>query len=93
MLVAPKAKRPLRNAQRQARYRERHMEGIDGDKERIQFVFEVGTKKRLQRIARHHSLSATRLIEQWTRQTASEIADQKEREARRAITARYKHNG
>jgi hypothetical protein len=91
--VAPKAKGPLTNAQRQARYRERHMEGVDGDKERAQFIFAVGTKKRLARVARHYGLTPTRLIEQWSRQMASEIADQKEREARRAITARYKRNG
>jgi hypothetical protein len=55
-----KAKRPLTNAERQARYREKHMESIEGDKERAQFIFKIGTKKRLERIARNYGyLSAT----------------------------------
>ena len=88
-----KAKRPLTNAERQARYRERHMESVEGDKERAQFIFEIGTKKRLERIALHYGyLSATALIEQWAAQVASEVAEKEEREAKKAITARYKHN-
>ena len=39
--------RPLTNAERQARYREKHMESIEGDKERAQFMFEIGTKNGL----------------------------------------------
>jgi len=38
--MVTKAKRPLTNAERQARYREKHMESIEGDKERAQFIFE-----------------------------------------------------
>jgi hypothetical protein len=65
--VATKAKRALTGAERQARYREKHMESVEGDKERAQFIFEIGTKKRLARIARHHGLSVTALIERWSR--------------------------
>jgi hypothetical protein len=87
------AKRPLTNAERQARYRERHMESMEGDKERAQFIFEIGTKKRLERIARHYGyLSATALIEQWAAQVASEVAEKEEQKAKKAITARYEHN-
>jgi hypothetical protein len=51
------------------------MESIEGDKERAQFIFEIGTKKRLERIARHYGyLSATVLIERWAAQVASEVA-------------------
>jgi len=91
--VATKAKRPLTNAERQARYRERHLESADGDKERAQFIFAVGTKKRLARVARHYGVTPTKLIEQLTRRMASEIAEQKGREARKAIVSRSKHNG
>ena len=91
--MATKAKRPLTNAERQARYRERHLESTDGDKERAQFIFAVGTKKRLARVARHYGVTPTKLIEQWTRRMASEIAEQKGREARKAIVPRFKHNG
>jgi hypothetical protein len=91
--VVTKAKRPLTGAERQARYRKKHMESVDGDKERAQFIFAVGTKKRLARIARHHGLTPTKFIEQWTRQMASDIAEKQERQARKAIVSRFKHNG
>ena len=91
--MATKPKRPLTNAERQARYREKHMESIEGDKERAQFMFEIGTKKRLARIARHYGyLSATALIEQWAAQVASEVAEKEEQKAKKEITTRYKHN-
>ncbi len=61
-------------------------------KERAQFVFEIGTKKRLDRIARHYGLSCTKLIENWTRQMASEIAAKQERKAKKVLIARYQHH-
>ena len=68
------------------------MDSIEGNKERAQFIFEIGTKKRLERIARHYGyLSATALIEQWAAQVASEVAE-KEEKAKKALTTRYKHN-
>jgi hypothetical protein len=91
--MATKPKRPLTNAERQARYREKHMESIEGDKERAQFIFEIGTKKRLERIPRHYGyLSATALIEQWAARVASEVAEKEEQKAKKALTSRYKHN-
>ncbi len=62
--------------------REQHLES---DKERVQFVFAIGTKKRLDRIARYYDLSATALIEQWARREARNLAEKAERKARRAI--------
>ena len=89
--MATKRKRPLTNAER--RYREKHMESIEGDKERAQFIFEIGTKKRLERIARHYGyLSRIALIEQWAAQVASEVAEKEEQKAKKALTTRYKHN-
>jgi hypothetical protein len=90
--MAVKPKRPLTNAERQARYREKHVESVEGDKERAQFIFEIGTKKRLERIARHYGLSATVLIQQWAAQVASEVAEKEEQKAKKALTTRYKHN-
>ena len=91
--MATKPKRPLTNAERQARYREKHMDSIEGNKERAQFIFEIGTKKRLERIARHYGyLSATALIEQWAVQVASEVAEKEEQKAKKALTTRYEHN-
>jgi hypothetical protein len=91
--VATKAKRPLTNSERQARYREKHLENIEGDKERAQFTFEMGTKRRLERIACHYGYpSATALIEQWAAQVASDVAEREEQEAKNRIIARYEHN-
>lgn len=91
--MAAKAKRPLTNAERQARYRALHVDAVEGDKERANFVFKVGTKKRLARIARHYGLSPTVLIEQWSAQMASELAQKKEQDAKRAVISRYRRNG
>jgi hypothetical protein len=38
---------PLTNAERQARYREKHMESVEGDKECAEFIFEIDTKNGL----------------------------------------------
>ena len=86
MFRATKAKRPLTNAERQARYRGKHLENIEGDKERAQFMFEMGTKRRLERIARHYGYpSATALIEQWAAQVASDVAEREERKLRNKL--------
>jgi hypothetical protein len=87
--MAAKVKRALTNAERQARYREQHLES---DKERVQFVFAIGTKKRLDRIARYYDLSATTLIEQWARREARDLAEKSERKAGRAIISSYERN-
>lgn len=88
--MATKAKRLLTNAERQARYRQKHLENIEGDKERAQFMFEKGTKRRLERIACHYGYpSATALIEQWAAQVASDVAEREEQEAKKQIIARY----
>jgi hypothetical protein len=85
-------KRPLTNAERQARYRKKHL-NADSDKERAQFVFAVGTKKRLGRIARHYRYpSATALIERWAVLAASKVAEQ-EQQARKEPGTSYEHNG
>jgi hypothetical protein len=83
--------KPLTNAERQARYREKHLEGVDGEKERAQFVFDVGTKKRLAKIAAHFGYkSSTDLIEQWAMQTVSDIDEGEERKTKEQIIRRHR---
>jgi hypothetical protein len=60
------------------------MESIEGDKERAQFIFEIGRRKRLERIARHYGYLYA--------QMASEVAEKEEQKAKKALTSRYKHN-
>jgi hypothetical protein len=52
----------LTSAEKQQRYRERHL-GIHGTKERIQFFISVQTRAQLGRLARHYGYAVTKVIE------------------------------
>jgi hypothetical protein len=52
----------LTSAEKQQRYRERHL-GIHGTKERIQFFISVQTRAQLGRLARHYGYTVTKVIE------------------------------
>jgi hypothetical protein len=54
----------LRNAEIQARYRERHL-GFNGEKKRIQLFISINARAQLERRARHKCYSVTALIEEW----------------------------
>jgi hypothetical protein len=54
----------LTNAERQARYRERHL-GVDGEKSRIQLFLNATTRAQLDRLARHKGYTVTALVEEW----------------------------
>jgi hypothetical protein len=51
----------LSNAEKQARYRERHLQ--NGTKTRGHFILEVTTKAKLLRLARHRNCSVTAVID------------------------------
>lgn len=53
----------LTNAEKQARYRERHL-GVDGEKARVQLFLNASTKAQLGRLARHRGYSLTMMIEE-----------------------------
>jgi len=42
------------NAERVARWREQHIKSVDGEKERLTLVLDVGTKARLLRLSVDH---------------------------------------
>jgi len=52
----------LTSAEKQQRYRERHL-GVRGSKERIQLFISVQTKAQLGRLARHNDYTVTKMIE------------------------------
>jgi len=52
----------LTNAEKQARYRERHL-GVDGEKSRVQLFLSATAKAQLDRLARHKGYTVTALIE------------------------------
>jgi predicted DNA-binding ribbon-helix-helix protein len=53
----------LTNAEKQARYRERHL-GVEGKKARIQLFLSATAKAQLDRLARHRGYTITALIEE-----------------------------
>jgi hypothetical protein len=55
----------LSNAERQARYRERHLKNIDGEKVRLSLFIDLYARRRMERIARHQGCTVTALIEEW----------------------------
>ncbi len=52
----------LTSAEKQQRYRERHL-GLHGTKQRVQLFISVQTKAQLGRLARHHGYTVTKAIE------------------------------
>ncbi len=57
----------LTNAERQARYRERHLSrtSVDADKRFLRLTLDVSTRNKLTRIAAHRGASITALIGRW----------------------------
>jgi hypothetical protein len=55
----------LTNAEKQARWRERHLKNEDGTKRRAQFVFDASTTNQLKRVAAHRECSVASLIKEW----------------------------
>ena len=53
----------LTNAEKQARYRERHL-GVDGEKVRVGLNLNAGTRAKRGRLARHRGYTITALVEE-----------------------------
>jgi hypothetical protein len=65
----------LTAAEKQQRYRERHL-GVHGTKERIQLFISVQAKAQLGRLARHLGYTVTKVIETLAVNAESAILDQ-----------------
>jgi predicted DNA-binding ribbon-helix-helix protein len=57
------ARLTLTNAEKQARYRERHL-GVDGEKVRVGLNLNAGTRAKMGRLARHRGYTITALVEE-----------------------------
>jgi hypothetical protein len=55
----------LSNAEKQARWRERHLKHENGTKLRAQFIFDANTINTLKRVAKHRECSVASLIRTW----------------------------
>ena len=53
----------LTNAEKQARYRERHL-GVDGEKVRVGLNLNAATRAKMGRLARHRGYTITSLVEE-----------------------------
>jgi hypothetical protein len=53
----------LTNAEKQARYRERHL-GVDGEKRRLTLFIDAGTGAQLDRLAHRKGYSVTAVVEE-----------------------------
>ncbi len=65
----------LTNAERQARYREKHFKSDDADMKRLKLVLDIGTRNKLTRIAAHRGTSVTALIRKWAEDAERRIVD------------------
>jgi hypothetical protein len=66
----------LTNAEKQARWRERHLKNENGTKLRAQFIFDASTRAQLKRIACHKGCSVTSLIKEWAASAERRITHQ-----------------
>jgi hypothetical protein len=63
----------LSNKERQARYRERHLKDVDGEKTRLSLFVSIHAHRKMERVARHKSYTVTQLIEEWAEQAENRI--------------------
>jgi hypothetical protein len=65
----------LSNAEKQARWRERHLKDVNGTKLRAQFVFDANTIRQLKRVAKHRECSVASLIREWAANAERRIVE------------------
>jgi hypothetical protein len=79
----------LTSAEKQRRYRERHL-GAQGFKERIQLFVTVQTKAQLGRLARHFGYTITKVVEDLVKDAERAILDRLPTRQHRAYLDSYK---
>lgn len=72
----------LTNAEKQARYRERHL-GVDGTKVAVHLFLSAPAKKQLDRVARLYGYTVTKMIEELAGNAEQHIVDGLDPEARK----------
>ena len=75
----------LTNAEKQARYRERHL-GVDGEKVRVGLNLNAATRAKMGRLARHRGYTITALVEELVERAERQVTT---RLPSRALKAYY----
>jgi hypothetical protein len=63
----------LTNAEKQARYRERHL-GVDGEKVRVGLNLNATTRAKMGRLARHRGYTITALVERAEQRATAKLS-------------------
>jgi len=66
---------PPTNAQRQAAYRARHLQCVDGQGERLNMIVNIHTKRALERLASAHGLTQRAMLERLIAQAERHTLD------------------
>jgi hypothetical protein len=72
----------ITNAEKQARYRTRHL-GVDGTKVAVHFFLSVPAKKQLDRLARHKGCTVLALVEELAATAERRVLDRLDPEAQK----------
>lgn len=65
----------MSNAERQRRYRDRHLNGIEGECQRVNLIASIEAKTALERLAHFHSITQRQALERALHEAQSRILD------------------
>ena len=74
---------PMTNAERQAAYRKRHVQDVDGQGERLNMVVPIQTKAQLSRLTKHYGVTQRELLARVLAEAESKVVDGLSRQRRR----------
>ena len=82
--TGPRRRHVMSNAERQAAWRKRHLQDVDGQGERLNMVVPVQTKAQPTRLARHFGITQRELLARVLAETESKVVDGLSRSAEKA---------
>ena len=82
--VGSERRNPMTNAQRQAAYRKRHLQDVEGQGDRINMVVSVQAKVQLTRLATYYGVTRRELVVRVLADAESRVVDGLSRAAEKA---------
>lgn len=73
--IGPRRRNAMTNAERQAAYRKRHLQDVDGQGERLNMVVSVQAKAQLTRLARHFGVTQREMLARVLAESESKVVD------------------